>query len=144
MSSPEIRVTDDHGLGTTVQLPEAMAEQMMVEQRTRALTFEVPNAETQMQMQMHSRPSPIRAASSETSLDAIATLKPAPTSNPLETPVNGKVKGKELNRVASAQGSLRMSLKTMKSATGLLSSKKKHSGEDSRSSGTASPTQTGK
>ena len=140
MSSPEIRITDDHGLGTTVQLPEAMAEQMMVEQRTRALTFEVPNAETQMQM--HTRPAPIRSTSSETSLDAIATLKPAPTSNPLETPINGKGKGKEVKRVASAQGSLRMSLKTMKSATGLLSSKKKHSGEDSRSSGTASPTQT--
>lgn len=142
MSSPEIRVTDDHGNGAVVQLPAALAEQIMVEQRTRALTFEVPVAEKQLEM--HARPASLRSASSETAMEPLVTLKPAPTSNPLDSPVSLRGKGKEVKRVASAHGSLRMSLKSMTSA-GLLSSKKKHATDDGKSStgtsGAASPTQ---
>ncbi|KAI5366549.1 hypothetical protein Slin14017_G041890 [Septoria linicola] len=143
LSSPEIKVTDDHGNGTVLRLPDSMSEQMMVEQRARALTIEV--AEAEKKIHLATRPAPMRSASSEAASEPVATLKPAPISNPAESPINGKSRGTELKRVGSGHGSLRMSLKSMTS-TGLLSSKKKQSIESGRSSlvnsGTASPTRT--
>jgi hypothetical protein len=115
----------------------------MVEQRTRALTFEIPDAERQLRL--HTRTVPVRSASSEAAVERVLDLKLAPTSNPLDSPVGGKGKEKEVTRVSSAHGSLRMSLKAMTSSS-RLSSKKKHGIEDGRSSngnsGTASPTPT--
>ncbi|GIZ43805.1 hypothetical protein CKM354_000701800 [Cercospora kikuchii] len=141
VSSPEIKITNDHGRGTAVHLPDPMTEDTLSTPRSRSITIELPEQDRKAHLGV--RPLPVRAASSEATLTPVATVKPAPiTLQPEQPAINGKPKTKQLTRTASSHGSLRMSLKTMASA-GLLAPKKKTAAESGKSSvadsGTASP-----
>lgn len=136
--SPEIRVTDDHGNGVDVQLPESATV-------NKALSFDVPEEHCQPRIQAALRPAPQRAASSEAALEPLFNhTKLPPTSNPIQdldisTPQKRKP---ELTRTASGHGSLRTSLKNI-SSSNLFHSKKIDSGKSSvMTSATASPSET--
>ncbi|KAM3419802.1 hypothetical protein BST61_g3133 [Cercospora zeina] len=141
VSSPEIKITDDHGMGAVVHLPGPMTEDALSTSRSPSITIELP--EDNRKAHLGVRPLPARSASSEATLIPVTTAKPAPASLQPEQPAPGKPKTKQLDRKDSSHGSLRMSLKSMAS-NGLLAPKKKSTtAESSKSSaansGTASP-----
>ncbi|KAF2217832.1 hypothetical protein CERZMDRAFT_92475 [Cercospora zeae-maydis SCOH1-5] len=142
VSSPEIKITDDYDMAAVVHLPGPMTRHAFsTPPRSHSIIIGPP--ENDGTAHLGARPLPVRSASSEATLTPVATVKPAPTSGPLEQSAQEKAKTKQLEQKNSSHGSLRMSLRSMAS-NGLLAPKKKltpaESGRSSAAnSGTASP-----